>query len=395
MGTLFRRKDRGNTWYAQYVDHTGQRTVPRSTGTSDKATAKRILAKWEADAALRREGVIDAAAERLTNQAARPLREHLKDFRASLESAGKTQKHITATADAVVVVQEQYGWQTLADITIENVEAYGAGLRTSGAAGRTIQRKLAALKQFTKWCQVTGRLANNPLVSLRTPSPKTDRKLERRALHPGEWPLLQAATKAAPPRSCGITGPERAILYELAIQTGLRSNEIRNLTAGKFHLDAKPPFVIVAAGTAKNRKQARQYITEGLRKRLADHLQTLDPGAPLFRLPHETGLAAMLRDDLERARTTWLESSRDEKEKQQRMKSDFLAPENHEKQALDFHALRHTCGAWLAVAGENPKTIQSIMRHSSITLTMDTYGHLFPAAESDAIQRLGAKHFGG
>ena len=53
-------------------------------------------------------------------------------------------------------------------------------------------------------------------------------------------------------------------------------------------------------------------------------------------------------------------------------RSDFLLPVDHEGRQFDFHALRHTCGAWLAMAGENPKTIQTIMRHSTITLTMDT-----------------------
>ncbi|WP_149496851.1 tyrosine-type recombinase/integrase [Roseiconus lacunae] len=70
-----------------------------------------------------------------------------------------------------------------------------------------------------------------------------------------------------------------------------------------------------------------------------------------------------------------------------------MAVANPEGEQFDFHALRHTCGAWLAQAGENPKTIKTIMRHSSITLTMDTYGHLFPAAESDAIARLSDRHF--
>lgn len=395
MGTLFRRKDRGNTWYGQYIDAGGQRTVPRSTGTSDKATAKRILAKWESEAALRREGVIDPKQERLSTQSARPLREHLKDFRASLESSGKTEKHITATAAAVEAVQERFAWQTLADITVEDVEAYGASLRTAKAAGRTIQRKLASLKQFTKWCQITGRAPSDPLISLRTPSPKTDRKLERRALHPDEWPLLRSAAIEGAPHPCGLTGPQRALLYELAIQTGLRSNELRGLTRGKLHLEQKPPFVLVPSRTTKNRKPARQYLGGSVPEKLARHLEQLEPGAPLFALPHETGLASMLRADLSAARHAWLEASSNDRIKEQRQKTDFLTAVDYEGHAIDFHALRHTCGAWLAMAGENPKTIQSIMRHSSITLTMDTYGHLFPAAESDAITRLGKKHFAG
>ena len=48
----------------------------------------------------------------------------------------------------------------------------------------------------------------------------------------------------------------------------------------------------------------------------------------------------------------------------------------------------HTCGAWLAMAGVHPKVVQTVMRHGSITLTMDTYGHLFPGQEADAIAKV-------
>jgi hypothetical protein len=50
--------------------------------------------------------------------------------------------------------------------------------------------------------------------------------------------------------------------------------------------------------------------------------------------------------------------------------------------------LRHTCGAWLAMSGEHPKAVQEVMRHSTITLTMDTYGHLFPGQVAGAVARL-------
>ena len=40
--------------------------------------------------------------------------------------------------------------------------------------------------------------------------------------------------------------------------------------------------------------------------------------------------------------------------------------------------------------GDHPKTVQSVMRHSTITLTMDSYGHLLPGAEAEAADKLGA-----
>jgi len=46
-----------------------------------------------------------------------------------------------------------------------------------------------------------------------------------------------------------------------------------------------------------------------------------------------------------------------------------------------FHDLRHTYASLLIAAGEHPKVIQSRLGHSSITETMDVYGHLWPSAE--------------
>ena len=40
------------------------------------------------------------------------------------------------------------------------------------------------------------------------------------------------------------------------------------------------------------------------------------------------------------------------------------------------------------VTGAHPKVVQTIMRHSTITLRMDTYGHLFPGQEADAVARM-------
>ena len=55
---------------------------------------------------------------------------------------------------------------------------------------------------------------------------------------------------------------------------------------------------------------------------------------------------------------------------------------------LDFHALRHTCGDWLVLAGVHTKTIQSVMRHKDVKLILDTYGHLFKSMEREALTKM-------
>ena len=56
---------------------------------------------------------------------------------------------------------------------------------------------------------------------------------------------------------------------------------------------------------------------------------------------------------------------------------------------LRIHELRHTCVSLLIAEGAHPKVIQHHVGHSSITVTMDRYGHLYPS-EMDAFAiRLG------
>ncbi|HEX9683216.1 MAG TPA: tyrosine-type recombinase/integrase [Acidimicrobiales bacterium] len=59
--------------------------------------------------------------------------------------------------------------------------------------------------------------------------------------------------------------------------------------------------------------------------------------------------------------------------------------QHHFKPALDaagircrFHDLRHTSVALAIAEGAHPKAIQTRMGHSSINVTLDRYGHLFP-----------------
>jgi hypothetical protein len=66
QGSLFERKA-GGPWIASWYDHGGKRRE-KSTKTTDKASAQRLVTKWTTGVALRREGVIDVYAEALAKQ---------------------------------------------------------------------------------------------------------------------------------------------------------------------------------------------------------------------------------------------------------------------------------------------------------------------------------------
>lgn len=389
MASLFKRggsRTKG-PWYASWNDHHGKRRT-KCTNTTDKATAERIARKHEADAALRREGVVDAALDSIGQQSRRAIESHLADFEAKLRAANRTEKHIHSTTMFIRQIVEHAGFATAADISADGVNRYAGKLRDEGRASRTIQAHLSAIRAFSKWLADHHKLPRDPLSSVKKPNPKTDRRRERRPLLPDEWRLLEAVLATALDRH-GMSSNERRLLYTTAIQSGLRSNELRSLTRGRLYFDADPPYITCGAGSTKNRKDARQYIQPELARDLKSHIANKTPKAPVFNLPHESTLARMLRDDLAVARKAWIKEAMDDpQEYAKRQESDFLADTNHEGEIVDFHCLRHTCGAWLAMANVHPKTVQQIMRHQSITLTMDTYGHLFPGQEAEAVGRL-------
>ena len=53
-----------------------------------------------------------------------------------------------------------------------------------------------------------------------------------------------------------------------------------------------------------------------------------------------------------------------------------------------FHALRHTFATGLFARSEHPKKVQSLLGHSSITQTMDTYSHLIDDIGGEAVDGL-------
>ena len=390
MATVFKRggkKNRGGSYYIQWFDHNGKRQS-KSARTTDKATAERVAAKLESDAALRREGVVDSTLDAISKESHRSIESHLEDFESKLRGPNRTEKHIKYTLQFIHWIAAHAGFKTAADISADGVNRYAGKLRDQERAARTIQAHLNAIKAFTKWLTEHHKLPRDPLASVKKPNPKTDRRRERRMLLPDEWRRLETATVSGPDQYV-MTGEERLLLYCTAIQTGLRSNELRSLTRGRLYFDAPPPYITCKAGSTKNRKDARQYIQPELASDLKAHITTKAPKTPVFNLPHASNLARMLRDDLAAARKQWLkEAKKNPQEYAQRQQSDFLADDNHEGEITDFHSLRHTCGAWLAMMGVHANVVQKVMRHQSITLTMDTYGHLFPGQEADAVGRM-------
>jgi integrase len=53
---------------------------------------------------------------------------------------------------------------------------------------------------------------------------------------------------------------------------------------------------------------------------------------------------------------------------------------------MRFHELRHTHASLLLARGVHPKVVSERLGHASISITMDTYSHVLPSLQEEAVR---------
>jgi integrase len=300
---------------------------------------------------------------------AKPLSAHLDDFAGALTAKGNSVFHVDVVVGRARRVFDVCNFRFLGCIKASKVMEHLHDRRADtdkkrGMSAQTFNHTLQACKQFCRWAVKDRRALENPLAHLGGLNVKTDRRRDRRALTVDELRgLLDTARHG--PECYGMEGPERELLYWLAVESGLRSNELRSLTRVSFALDAEPPTVTVDAAYSKHRRQDTLALRPALAAALREFLATKMPDAPAFRMPTDRKEAsAMFQADLKGA---------------------GIALRDDAGLVVDFHSLRHTFITNLANAGIHPKTAQTLARHSTIALTMDKYTHTLREQEAEAL----------
>ncbi len=329
--------------------------------------------------------------------AGKPLVEHLADWNQALLAKGNTERHATLVTSRASKAFSACGVKFWTEISASRLQSQLADLRkdhkdkagdaVAGVSAQTFNFYLQACKQFGRWMVSDGRAVESPLVHLHGLNVKTDRRHDRRALSNDELRCLLDVTELAPKRF-GMLGSERAMLYRLAVETGLRAAELRSLTRGSFELEGKEPSVMIAAAYAKNRRQDTLPLKADTARLLKKHLSDKMPAAIAFNVPPPSRVVKMFRADLAGARTNWIAQATAPDQKRERDESPFLTYRDDAGRVIDFHALRHTFISNLAAGGVHPKTAQTLARHSTITLTMDRYSHVYRGDLASALKTL-------
>jgi len=417
-----RRKSR--TWHVDLQDHRGLRR--RVVGFADRratealgrrivelvnhaATAESLppeLSRWleSTPAKLRTRLASFGLLENSRVAALRPLVEHLDGapdapgYRQHLEAKGNTAGHVEKTCSRVRRILDGCKFSFWSSIDAGKVAGFLHGLRGDKADGQggvkpgvspaTSNYYLGAAKSFCRWMVQDRRASESPVAHLAPLNARTDRRRVRRALDVEEIRWLLDTTRSGPERF-GMAAPARALLYRVAIESGLRRGELASLTRASFDLEGKSPTVRVAAAYSKHRREDVLPVRADSAAELRELLAGKHPAAPAFNMPHRRHeSSAMWKADLADARAAWIADAGTAEEWQERERRSFLAYQDAAGRFADFHALRHTCGSLLAASGTHPKVAQSIMRHSTIDLTMSRYTHVFAGQEADAIAAL-------
>jgi integrase len=224
-----------------------------------------------------------------------------------------------------------YQWS---DISKTALEKY---LGNMDVKARTYNNYLVSIKGFCKWVVENDLAGKNPLTKCK--HIHAEDKEIRRALTPEEFSLLLNTTTEAP-RRFELTGRERAIMYLLAAELGLRKSELLSLTVSSFDLDKGT--VTIKREIAKNRHAAKLPLKQQRVSQLREYLAGKFPNVKVFPVTASLRAGDMIKRDLK----------------------DAGIPFETDEGVCCFHALRHTFSTNVAKTNATWVEHKVLMRHS-------------------------------
>ncbi|MEM7093720.1 MAG: tyrosine-type recombinase/integrase [Actinomycetota bacterium] len=245
-------------------------------------------------------------------------------------------------------------------------------LQASGLGPGTIRNIRDVLRLVLQLAVRSGTLKSNPVVGV-----KVAKSRRKEMVFLGPTDIVRLASEVARPPERYRRGerrrsgyPEYGMLVRTAAFTGLRAGELvalrrkavdlrqRRLNVRESASEARGELQIVATKTYEHRAVP---VPGSLCSELADFVRDLDGDDFVWRSP-EGGAFRYGNWFKRHFKPAVLRSG--------------LPPTTR------FHDLRHSYAAMLISKGAHPRSIMERLGHSTITVTLDTYGHLFPGLEA-------------
>jgi integrase len=290
-----------------------------------------------------------------------------------------------------------FGSMRVSTITPERVQKFANDISSDHAANTT-SRVMDVLRAVLRVAVERRYIAANPCDATRLPRRSTTGEIEINPLSHAEVELLVAAL------------PEHwrtAVLLDA--YTGLRAGELWALRRrdvdvlhGDILVDEALKEVTKAAaltvpesqritpslivGPTKTYAKRKVSVPSFLRELLAEHLAAplaggQEPESFIFTTP--TGEAVRHNLFYKRFFTPAARSAFPERTRAAEERAVANGTPPAQASPFRFHDLRHGCATWLIAAGAHPLQLKARLGHSSIRVTMDIYGHLWPSVEPE------------
>ncbi len=272
------------------------------------------------------------------------LGEFEKHLRYERQLSALTIKHYLRDLDSVVQFCSKQGIQSWPELNQHQVRALVASAHRSGLIGRSIQRRLSALRTFCNFLIREGQLQHNPAVDVR--APKSPQKLP----HSLDVDQLKATLEA--PVSGWLQLRDQAMM-ELFYSSGLRLAELVSLNLGDISLQQAEARVTGKGNKTRLIPVGRQAITILSRwlKERATHCN-----------PDEQAMF------ISRKGTRLSRGSVQQRLRQWNLRNGLGL-------RLHPHALRHSFASHLLESSGDLRAVQELLGHANLSTTQ-VYTHL-------------------
>ena len=277
----------------------------------------------------------------------------------------------------------EFGAFKLDHISREHVKEFAARLAAKGLARNSVRRAVTLLTGILNAALDDRLIDRNPAVRILSSRQGQTEKFRPTPLTPSEQADLLKKARAE--------SLEQYALLLVGLRAGLRRGEMVALQWGDIQfgaddtdadrfIEVKRNYVYGRFTSPKSHRSRRVDLSGELRRTL------LELQDERLLKAFSSGKSAITQDFVFPSKT-----------------GGVLDPDNMTRdrflpllqaagiRAIRFHDLRHTFGARLIAAGAPLNYVKEQMGHSSIQVTVDTYGHLIPGVGERYVDRLDAK----
>ena len=295
----------------------------------------------------------------------KPLSEHITDYTSNLRKKERDERYVCEVGYTLNDIFEKCGFVTWSDISAARIRDYLDDLRDSGKGISKCRYNalLGCVKSFARWMVRQQNALSSPVEYLDgMDNPQTDKRHPRRVLDLNELRRFLEAARTSKETIFGLSGYERNLLYRLAIETGMRSVDLRRLRVKDINFAERK--IMIKAARIKNRTDADVFLKPATAAELRQYCKNKLPSAAVIYVTDKT--VEQVKHDLANAGI----------------------PYEKKGEYFDFHALRHQTASLLAMNPDTSETVrQAAMRHLTPAMTRK-YSHAFEDEQREAIEAL-------